>query len=216
MRAAAISILFFLPAIHAQDEIKTIAEIKQAFCKHRFDPSIMAPFDRREVDPLIVEFEWSSVRKEIEAVLKPLNVGRREISLPIRFRPLDKNWLIPVFVFEKGNNRAKALFKEALKLRDGAIWDYEPALGVRNVEQEVAETLAAYLKHFKPEYRKGAGLNLVQVHIGLQNLIRDHPTLKPLGFQPLPLTKIQDKALYFATTWKSWRENRECRVCVAI
>jgi len=189
-----------------------LAEINRAFCHHRFDPAIMAPFDRRQLDPVIVEAEWEGVRGHVEAALKPIHLGIRPISLPCQFRPLPAaddhkgekpHHLIPVFVFEKGNNRAKAVLKQALNLTDNALWDYEPETGRINTLRGVTETRATTTGAFKPQYRKESGIDLLQVHIGLQELVcNDENSLKPFRFETTPARIAPNRGLHFATVWK--------------
>jgi hypothetical protein len=205
---------FFLVCVplSAQDfqVLAAVDEIQQAFRRHRFDPSIInAQFDRRRLDPRIIEIEWSGVRGHVEAALARLNVGIRKISLPSEFRPLPAtddhkgevpHRLLPVFVFEKGNVRAKTALKIALGLRDDALWDYEPATGQAFVPQPVTETLLAITGDFKREYRGiTGGLNLVNIHKGLQEILADK-SLEAYHFQPVP-AHIGPFGLHFATVW---------------
>jgi hypothetical protein len=210
IRTVAAFLLLLTTTLYAQDDLQTgaIAEINRAFRNHRFDPSIMAPFDRRQVDPVIVEMEWNGVRGHVEHALKRLNAGIRPISLPCVFRPVpaadDQNGkapphLIPVFIFEKRNSKAKRVLKQVLGLRDDALWDYEPATGQVFIPDSTTETVAATTGDFKPEYRKGGSLNLVDVYKGLQAIL-DDKSLKEYHFQPIP-ARIHPKGLRFATVW---------------
>jgi hypothetical protein len=73
--------------------------------------------------------------------------------------------LIPVFLFERGNTRAKAALKRALGLRDDALWDYEPATG-RIIEQHmVSGARTVTTGKFDPRFIKLNGdLNLLKIH----------------------------------------------------
>jgi hypothetical protein len=202
--------------VHAQDAqfVEAVNEINQVFRNHRFDPSIMAePFDRRLLEPRIIEIEWDGVRRHVEETLNArLNAGIRPISLPCVFRPLRAEGdhanepamhMMPVFVVEKGNDRAKAALKLALGLRDDALWDYEPATGRVSTWHTVAETVTAMRGDFNPRYLTKDGLDLVQIHIALQDVIsRDDNDLKVYRFQMLPAQIVPGKGLRVATVWK--------------
>jgi hypothetical protein len=185
-----------------------LTELSRAFRNHRFDPAIMAPFDRRMLDPLIVEMEWNEVRGHVEAALKPLYVGIRPISLPCQFRPLPAaddhkgekpHHLIPVFIFEKGNDRTKAVLKRALGLRDDALWDYEPATGMRLVQDTMMQTVTVTVGDFRPQYLRGGAIYLLSVHQGLQELIRDK-SIEQFHFRS-ERPAIVDSRLRFTTVW---------------
>ena len=198
------------PAL-CQDDLQAnaaLTELDRAFRNHRFDPAIMAPFDRRQLDPLIVEMEWNGVRGHVEAALKPLYVGIRPISLPCVFRPLPASddhqgekpqHLIPVFVFEKGNNRAKAVMKQALGLRKDALWDYEPATGTRLVQDTLMQTETLAVGDFRSEYIHGGMIDLLQVHKALQAIIREK-SLERLHLQT-ERPVIFDSGMKFSTVW---------------
>jgi hypothetical protein len=195
--------------LRAQDAhtLDAADEIKQAFRRHRFDPSIInAPFDRWQVDPLIIQMEWTGVRGHVESALMSLNVSKKPIRLPCQFRPLpawddDKgkipHRLIPVFGFEKGNVRAKAALKLALGLRDDALWDYEPGQGF--VKEVWQTTSLARIGDFKSEFRRDGRLDLIDVHKGLLEVL-DDKSLKHLHIQSLP-ARINRNGLDFTTVW---------------
>jgi hypothetical protein len=197
--------------VRAQDAefAAAITEINQAFRNHRFDPSVInAPFDRRQLDPRIIELEWNGVRGHVETALGRLNVGIRPINLPCEFRPLTSqddhkgevpHRLIPVFVFEKGNNRAKVALKTALSLRNDALWDYEPAMGKVLLPEPVHETILTTTGDFKREYHEEGSLNFVNIHKALQEILVDE-SLKEYKFQPIP-AHIGPFGLHFATVW---------------
>jgi len=150
--------MLFLALMLALPPSDPAGQIVRACRDHQFDPAILAPFLPSRLDPLIVELEWNGVRKEVEAALRPLKRGRREIALPITFMRLNGGWLLPVFVFEKGNDEAKRVFERAFTLRSDAVWDYEPALGTREVEEPIRQTGIAFTKSFKPSFREGGRL----------------------------------------------------------
>jgi hypothetical protein len=152
--------------------------------------------------------EWNAVRGDVEHALKRLNVGIRPISLPCQFRPLPApddhkgekpHHLIPVFIFEKGNNRAKAVLKRALNLRDDALWDYEPATGQVMIPDALTETRLATTGDFKKRFRVGNGLDLTEIYKGLQEIL-DAKELKPYQLQPRPRRANLDR-VRFITVW---------------
>jgi len=212
IRTGAAVVLFLCAPLYAQGDPQAVAEIDRAFRNHRFDPSILALFDRRRLDPLIVDMEWEGVRRHVEDSLRRLNTGIRPIDLPCTFRPLpDKDdpkdghpyRLLPVFIFEKGNTRAKSVLKQVLNLRDDAVWDYEPERGRVIRQKPVQETVITTTGDFKPRFLKGNTLDLVQVHIGLQEVVsEDDNALKKHHLQPLPAHIMPARGLHFATVWK--------------
>jgi hypothetical protein len=214
IRTAIVLLITLSPPLDAQDDAQSAAtaEIKQAFRHHGFDPSIMVPFDRRQLDPLIVHIEWETVRGHVEAALNRLNVGSRPISLPCEFHPLRASddpkdarpyRLMPVFVFEKGNTRAKSVLKRVLGFGDDALWEYEPERGRVVRQKPVQETRLTTTGDFRPQYVKRNAIDLVQVHIGLQELIsQDDNLLRIHHFQPMPAHIVDGRGLHFATVWK--------------
>jgi hypothetical protein len=193
--------------LYAQDAqfVAAMAEMDHSFREHRFDPSIMVPFHRGKLDPLIVQNEWEGVRRHVEAALNRLNAGIRPISLPCQFRPQGNATLIPVFVFEKGNVRAKTAFKLALGLRDDALWDYEPATGRMTDRKMVTETRTVTTGDFDPKYLKLNGEpNLLKIHMALQDVVSgDDNSLKAYGFQTRPVHIAIGQGMHFTTVWIS-------------
>lgn len=203
--------LLTMPA-YAQEDPRVAAaaaEMRGAFRNHRFDPAIMnASFDRRRLDPLIVEMEWNGVRGHVEDALNRLNVGIRPIALPCEFRPLPASddhkgeaphHLLPVFIFEKGNEKAKRALKQALGLREDSLWDYQPATGQVLIPEPVRETLLVKTGDFKPEYRERGNMDFVNITKGLQNVLQDR-ALKEYRLQPLPAA-LRPDGIRFTTTW---------------